>query len=966
MKRVNNTNLRNTGIKIVGQMPWGTHLCQFYQTKRDLLEILIPYFKAGLKNNEFCMWVTSEPLSAKEAKDALKKGVKSLDRLLKKGQIEILDYSQWYKKGGRFNANKVLAGWIEKERHALRRGFSGLRLTGNTFWLEKKDWKNFTEYEAKVNNTIGGHRMLALCTYSLDKCNAAQVIDVVNNHQFALIKREGKWVSVESSSYRKAADNLKEVSHKYELLIENIPLHIAAIDRTGKFIIWNKYSEELFDYKKEESIGKLEPKDLHPSLADAKKVIRTAKEKGIFDGDLKLKRKDGSFVDMRLVVIPYKDNHGNIINYYGFGENITERKRAEESLKLERKKLETIIENSPVAIAVTDAKGGTILSNSSFETIWGKNRPTARSIDDYVKYKAWWVDSGREVLPEEWASAKVIRTGEPVVSQLMRIERFDGTKAFINNSAAPIYDVEGRLIGSVVAILDVTEREKAEEKIAHLASFPEHNPNPVMEITYSGKIRYENPVTAKILRELGVSDKKPHPFIPLDLSEILKDAKENGVTVFEREMSVKDRVFIESISILPQFEAVRIYARDITKRKQAEQLIQRSHQELEKLVKERTQELRRANEALEVTRDNLNRAQAVAHIGSWYLGIVNNVLAWSDETYRIFGLDIGSPLTYEKFIEIVHPDDREYVNKSWQGALQKEPYDIEHRIIVYGNVKWVREKAQVEFDKRGKAISGIGTVQDITEYKQQEENLRKLQGDLTHMSRVTTMGELTAALAHELNQPLMAIISNAQAAQRFMAKGNPDLNEIKDILSDIIKDDKRASDVINKLRALLKKSEIEFTTVNINEVIRDVISLVHSDIVIKNISLNSELNDEIPLVSGDRVQLQQVILNLILNSFEAMKDMDSKRLFIRSSEKDDKFITVTIEDTGVGIDDKNMGLLFKPFFTTKKEGLGMGLAINKAIIESHGGSLWAENNSNKGATFYFTLPIAKENIGGKS
>lgn len=696
-------NLRSTGIKIIGHMPWGSHLCQFYLTKRDLLEILLPYFKSGLKNNEFCMWITSEPLTAEEAKDALKKEVKNLDSLIKKGQMEILDYSRWYTKGGRFNADKVLAGWFEKERHALRKGFSGLRLTGNTFWLEQKDWRNFTEYEAKVNKVIVRHQMLAICTYSLDKCSASQAIDVVNNHQFALIKRDGKWVSVESSSYR-----------------------------------------------------------------------------------------------------------------------------------------------------------------------------------------------------------------------------------------------------------------MAEEKIGHLASFPEHNPNPVIEITFSGKIRYANPATAKILKELGMNGANPRPFIPPDLNEIIKDVKENDVIRIEREISIKDKTFIESISVLPQFAMVRIYARDFTDRKQAEQLLQRSHQELEKLVKERTGDLGRVNEALEIARDNLNRAQAVARVGSWHLDTANNVLVWSDETYRIFGLDIGSPVTYEKFLEIIHPDDREYVNTRWQAALQKAPYDIEHRIVVGGKIKWVREIAKVEFDEAGKFIRGIGTAQDITAYKQQEENSRKLQEELTHMSRVITIGELTAALAHELNQPLMAIISNAQAAQRFLAKKDPDLNEIGEILADIIKDDKRASDVINKLRALLRKSELEAVILNINDVIREVISLVRSDIAINNVSLRSELNDNIPLVSGDRIQLQQAILNLILNSFEAMKDADSKGLYIRTAQEDDKHITVSVEDSGSGIDEKNLGRLFEPFFTTKKEGMGMGLAINEAIIKAHAGRISARNNPGKGATFYFTLPVSNE------
>jgi len=251
-------------------------------------------------------------------------------------------------------------------------------------------------------------------------------------------------------------------------------------------------------------------------------------------------------------------------------------------------------------------------------------------------------------------------------------------------------------------------------------------------------------------------------------------------------------------------------------------------------------------------------------------------------------------------------------------------------------------------------------VQDITEHKKVEEDSRRLREELMHVTRVTTMGELTAALAHELNQPLAAILSNAQAAQRFLANKKPDIDELREILSDIIKDDKRAGDVITKLRALLKRSEFQFTTLNINDVIREVIPLVRSDAVIKNISLSTELNDSIPIISGDRIQLQQVILNLILNGFEAMMNVDSRRLCICTVQEDQAVITVSVKDSGVGIDDKNIERLFKPFFTTKKEGMGMGLTINKAIVEAHGGHLCAKNNPDQGATFYFMLPICKE------
>jgi len=188
---------RTAGIDIIDYVPWGTHLCLFFQTKEDLRDILVPYFKAGLENNEFCMWIASEPLEVEAAKRSLRSVVEDLDDYIEKGQIEILDYSQWYTKSGRFEADEVLQGWIEKEDHALKRGFDGLRATGNISWLEKSDWAEFADYEAEVDHVIGKYRMIVICCYPLNKCEAAEVMDVVSNHQFALTRREGRWVDLD-------------------------------------------------------------------------------------------------------------------------------------------------------------------------------------------------------------------------------------------------------------------------------------------------------------------------------------------------------------------------------------------------------------------------------------------------------------------------------------------------------------------------------------------------------------------------------------------------------------------------------------------------------------------------------------------------------------------------------------------------------------------------------------------------
>lgn len=214
--------LRKSGIDIVGDIPWGTHFCQFYQTQADLIDILVSYFKAGLDGNEFCMWITAHPLTEKEAEAAMRNAVPDFDRYLERGQIEIVPYTEWYLKEGVFDSRRVLDGWVEKLAGATRRGFSGLRLTGNTFWLERNGWGDFLRYEDEVNTVIGNYRMVALCTYSLDRCGASEIIDVVNTHQFALAKRAGKWDLIESAEHKRAEDAMRESERRYRGLFEHM------------------------------------------------------------------------------------------------------------------------------------------------------------------------------------------------------------------------------------------------------------------------------------------------------------------------------------------------------------------------------------------------------------------------------------------------------------------------------------------------------------------------------------------------------------------------------------------------------------------------------------------------------------------------------------------------------------------------------------------------------------------------
>ncbi len=300
------------------------------------------------------------------------------------------------------------------------------------------------------------------------------------------------------------------------------------------------------------------------------------------------------------------------------------------------------------------------------------------------------------------------------------------------------------------------------------------------------------------------------------------------------------------------------------------------------------------------------------------------------------------------------PDDLEVMN-----TLRKRLISEERTTDARGKVRWLKTVKRPIVQKDSSASQVLGTSTDISDRKETELELTRQRAELAHNTRIATMGELAASLAHELNQPLTAILSNAQAALRFMAAKTPDLEEVRDILKEIVEDNGRATQIIRGMRALVKKEEVEFVAVDLESVIDDVMVLVHSDAVLQNVQIAFERNSDLPRVRGDRVQLQQVILNLLINAFNALKECpDSDRqVVVRVQREGAGMLRVTVRDCGVGLTGEMLDKIFLPFYTTRRDGLGMGLAICRSIVEAHGGRLWAENNSDRGATFYFTLLV---------
>ena len=373
-------------------------------------------------------------------------------------------------------------------------------------------------------------------------------------------------------------------------------------------------------------------------------------------------------------------------------------------------------------------------------------------------------------------------------------------------------------------------------------------------------------------------------------------------------------------------------------------------------------ERRGAEEALRRSESYLAQAQRLAHMGSWAWQIPGrNALYLSEEWYRIYGFDPkeGMP-TWEERLQRIHPEDR----ARWQAAVDraiadKSAYDVEFRVVPPRTpIRFIHSVGQSVLSPSGELQQFVGVAMDVTQIRQAEEERERLGqqlAHLAHLNRVGTMGELTASLAHEINQPIGAAVTNAQACLRFLDRQQPDVAEAREAALEMARDASRAADIIERVRSLYRKGSSRLEMVEVNEVIREMIDMLRDETNRHSVTMRTDLAEGLPTVMADRVQLQQVLMNLTLNGVEAMQDTGGE-LRIKSQSAEDGYVLISVTDTGVGLPTEKTDQIFNAYFTTKPHGTGLGLAITRSIVESHGGRIWATANSGPGATFQFTLP----------
>ena len=696
--------LRETGIDALGLRPWGTHVCQFYETNDDLLDTLTPYFKAGLTSNEHCVWVVANPLTETDARAALGKTISAGDGDSAERSIEIVLAREWYSADETFDPTNVMKRWQEKLADALGRGYDGLRVARQLSWASATQWKAVCDYEQALHESVSNQPMIVLCAYPVDLTGAAATLAVARAHHVSLARRHAEWEVFEPQEPRRLeADELRKSEQRWRAVFENsaVGIVLQTGDRSGRFVAANAAYQRMLGYSQDElraltfmDITYDEDREVNRRLAA--ELLEGKRES--FTLTKRNRRKDGSvmWVSIHVSLIPGTGNEGTL--FMSIVDDITERKHAEEALRRSERQFRALFEEAPVGIALVDAHGRPFASNRKLQQMLG----------------------------------------------------------------------------------------------------------------------------------YGADELRRTPF-----------------TVFTH-------------------------------------------------------------------RDDAD--------SDWSL--FTDLLNGKRDTYHI---------------------EKRYVRKD--GAL------------VWGDLT-----VHVVRDDRGEPLFTIGIVEDITERKRAEESLRQAQAELAHVTRVTTLGELAASIAHEVNQPLGAIVADANASLNWLAAARPDLERVREALEAIVTDGHRAAEVIQRTRQLATKTAPQKTLLDINDVIRDVEPLVRSELLRHQVSLLSQLLPEPPTVLGDRVQLQQVIINLVMNAVEAMVPVTDRprELVIRSERHDRGFVRVAVQDTGVGLDPNHVSQVFDAFYTTKSSGMGMGLSISRSIVEAHGGRLWAGSNVGPGTTFRFSLPTATD------
>ncbi|HHT9107152.1 MAG TPA: MEDS domain-containing protein [Candidatus Wunengus sp. YC63] len=952
--------IRDSGIDIVGTISWGTHLCLFYKSRKDLVDILAPYFKAGLENNEFCMWVVSEPVSKKQAIQMMEKALPGFDQYLIKGQMEIASYDEWYVKDGSFDLQRVLNGWVDKHNQALARGYNGIRITGNTTWLEKKEWKSFHQYEEAVHGVIGKYNMIAICSYSLDNCGAGEVIDVVSNHQLAIIRREGAWEAIKRA--------------------EHISSETAGVIKAQK--------REIHVHRQTEKKYML-------SLSILEQLNTGGKKRDVISKILRLIK---VFAGFEAVAVRLRE--GNDFPYFvtsGFPPEFVEAERY-------------LCNRDHVNELARESRGNPYLECMCGNVICGRTNP---ALPFFTSGGSFWTNSTTKLLADTTEKERQGRTrnrcnGEGYESVALIPIKFntdtigllqlnDKRPGILTQELIQFLERISNSIGVALARCsaeeevkqfnvflnkkvsertaklkttikmlkgEIDKRKKAESKLLKFYQAIEKNQGIIFITDVKGNIEYVNPkftevtgytfaeVEGKNPRILKSGETPPEEYKKL-WSAITAGELWHG-TFCNRKKS--GDLYWESATISPVMSPEGVITHFIAVKEDITKLKRTTNH-----LAEAKQKLRKANERLHyILSKNPGIVYACGIGGDW------PCISISENVRTVLGYEPHEFINDTKFwITHIHPEDVPLVLNKLPLIFENDYYHHEYRFMhKNGNYLWMHDELRLIRDEKGNPVECVGFWLNVTEKKLLEEQLRQSQ-------KMEALGHFVGGTAHEFNNILGIIRGYTTILQQEIEEDTP----AKKYAVRIFNASNSAASIIRRLLAFSKKSETSMKVLDLNSIVETTAQynlkvIMKEDIEVKIYLATAGLN-----ISADPVQIEQILLNLAINARDAMPDggtftIRTEPITIDNSKKKSphiasgRYALMTVTDTGAGMEQWVKERMFEPFFTTKEvgKGTGLGLPIVFNIVKQHNGFMEVFSELGKGTVFKIYLPIINVEI----
>jgi PAS domain S-box-containing protein len=828
------------------------------------------------------------------------------------------------------------------------------------------------------------------------------------------LETTNKALQAESHQRKRAEDQLRR---SQAFLAE-----AQRLTHTGSFgwkistgdILWSDETFRIFGYEPSTKPAfELLFQRVHPEdAASVKETVERASRDGKdYEHQYRLVMPNGSIKHLHVVADAERDESGEI-EYIGAVIDVTERKRAEEELRRgeasAEEHLRLVVDTTPAMINTCRPDGFLDYVNKGWLDYFGFSLQTALDRADVMKMSVPSNADGSggdwqpiihpadlEIFRDHWKAT--LASGKPGESE-GRVRRFDGEYRWHLFRGVPLCDEAGKPVKWYVSAFDIEDRKQAEASLA--------GEKRILEMVARGDSLSEildrlcqfveeqtGDVFASILlldsngRRLwhGGSHKLPKaysdaidgiaigPFVgsygaaastgeQVVVSDIAADPSWIDYRDLALEYSLRacwsTPIFSSEGKVIGTFA---LYCREPHNPSSRDQEIITQITHLAGVAIQR----KLAEDALHRSETYLVEAQKLTHTGSWAYNVISGMLIHSsDEHSRLFGFDpeMGIP-SFQELTQRIHPEDRAQALQSFDSPMRaRNDFDAHFRVVhPDGTTKYLYGTGHPVFNASGEVAEFVGTVMDVTERKRAEEErerLREAQSELAHINRVTTMGELTAALAHEVNQPIAAAVTSANSCFHWLEGEAPNLEKARAAATRIVKDGTRAAEIIQRIRLLFQKGKPQWQLVDVNEIVGEMVVLLQGEAARYSISVHTELAADVHEIMGDRVQLQQVMMNLMMNSIDAMKASDGTReLAINSQPAENEQLIVSVCDTGVGLPSQQMDQIFNAFFTTKANGTGMGLRICRSIVESHGGRLWAASNSPRGSRFSFTLPV---------